>query len=398
MLLKETHREIAISQKRELAYPEPFIKRNILKKADLDIPHTLIISGIRRCGKSTFLLQLMRKIRNAYYFNFEDPRTVNFELPDFEKLDSVFHEEFGESDHYFFDEIQNVQGWERFVRKMQDAGKKFIITGSNSSLMSMELGTKLTGRHVNFELFPFSFMEMLEFTSQERTLAAFNEYFLNGGFPEFLKYKKQEILHQLFTDILVRDIVARYNLRDSKVLKELAVYLYTNAAKEFSYNKLKQYFNLGSTNTVISYISYLEDSYLLFTIPKFDYSFKKQIVNPKKVYTIDTGLTRAISASFSADKGRVLENLIFLNLRKVYNDIFYFKEEKECDFLIRDRGKIINAIQVCYRMDTDNKEREISGLQAAMKKFNLKRGTIVTFDQEDKFGNIRVLPAWKYIN
>lgn len=397
MILKDTLREIIKSQKEELIYSEPLVKRNILNKIDLDLPHATIIAGIRRCGKSTLLKQMIKNINTAYYMNFEDPRALNFNLSDFEKLNELLHEEFGEGGIYFFDEIQNIEGWERYIRSMQDKGKKFVITGSSSRLMSKELGTKLTGRHVNYELFPFSYDEMLKHSSQKRSLTSFQQYFNDGGFPEFLKYKKKEILRELFNDILSRDIIVRYGLRDSKLLTELAIYLYTNVGKEFSYNKLKKYFHFGSTNTVISYISYLEEAYLLFSIPKFDYSYKKQVVNQKKNYGIDLGLINAMSASLSADKGRALENLIFLHLRKLYPEIFYFKEEKECDFLVKDKGKIADAIQVCYQLNKDNEEREISGLLEAMKRFNLKKGTIITFDQEDKLDNITIIPAWKYI-
>ncbi len=397
MILKDILKEIVKLQREELEKQDVGVKRELIKSLDMRSPHALIISGIRRCGKSTLLKQVTRKLNNFYYFNFEDQRALDFEVSDFEKLNEIFHELYGSSNYYLFDEIQNVSGWERFVRKMQDSGKKFLITGSNASLLSKELGTKLTGRHLMNELFPFSYPEMLKLTNKKQSLSSFEDYFNKGGFPEYLKYGNEAILQQVFNDIILRDIVVRYGLKNAKIVKDLAIYLLTNVGKEFSYNKLRKLFNFGSTNTVISYISHYEESYLLFTVPRFDYSYKKQLVKKKKVYVIDAGLARANSISFSRDKGRILENFFFLALRKKYKGIYYFKENKECDFLVREKGKITQAIQVCYKLDGDNKDREINGLKEAMNKFNLKKGTIITFNQQDKFENIEVMPAWKWL-
>ena len=396
MILKETLRKIVQLQKKELE-SDIGIRREILDNIDLKTPHIIILSGIRRCSKSTLLKQIMKKIGKSYYFNFEDQRLIRFDVSDFEKLSQVLKEEFGECKSYFLDEIQNITHWERFVRAMQDTGKKFIITGSNASLLSRELGSKLTGRHLTYELFPFSYKEMLKLTKQEPSLSSFENYLKNGGFPEYLKYNKTEMLQELFKDIITRDIIVRHGLRESQIMKEIALYLISNTGKEFSYNKLKKYFNLGSVNTIISYISYLEDSYVIFTLSRFDYSYKKQIISPKKVYSIDTGFSTANSVSFSADKGRVFENMVFLNLRKKYKDIFYFKEEKECDFLIKEKGKITQAIQVCYELTEENKEREIDGLKEAMKKLKLQQGLIITLNQKEEVDNIKIVPAWKFL-
>ena len=397
MILKDVLREIVRSQQEELARVESGIVRDTLKHIDTQLPHAAILSGIRRCGKSTLLRQLMKKIGPGYYFNFEDPRAIGFELSDFNKLNEVFREEIGDSTYYFFDEIQNVIQWEAFVRTEQDKGKKFFITGSNASLLSKELGTKLTGRHITYELFPFSYTEMLSFTHKKADAATFEAYAHSGGFPEFLKYQRQEILQELFIDILMRDIVARYGLRESKTLKELAIFLLTNIGKEISFTKLRDTFNLGSTNTVISYLSHLEDSYVFFAIPRFSYSYRQQTVNPKKLYAIDVSFASANSVIFSSDKGRVLENLVFLYLRKSFKDISYFKGSRECDFLIKEKGKITTAIQVCHELHEENKEREIAGITEAMETFKLREGTIITMNQEDTFGNVQVIPAWKFM-
>ncbi|MBU1245844.1 MAG: ATP-binding protein [Nanoarchaeota archaeon] len=400
MILKNTLKKIVKSQKTELSL-DYGIKRELLNKIDTKIPHAIILAGIRRCGKSTLLKQLMKKTNKCYYFNFEDPRALKFEVNDFEKLDEVFKEENKGCNHYFFDEIQNISNWEIFVRHMLDKKRKFVITGSNASLLSRELGTKLTGRHLRYELFPFSYKEMLKLVKKEPGIKSFETYLNEGGFPEYLRYKKIEILQELFNNIIERDIVVRYNLRDSKLVKEIAIFLLTNIGKEFSYNSLKKMFDLGSTNSITSYVSYFENSYLLFTVPKFDYSLKKQLVNPKKVYSIDTGFSNANSASFSLDKGRVLENIVFLQLRRKNKQIYYFREEKECDFVVKEREKIIEAVQVCYKLDESNKERELAGLFEAMNKFHLKEGLILTYDQIDEFKikgkKIIVMPTWKWL-
>ena len=401
MILKDTLRELVKNQREMLNKFEYGIEREVIQQIDLYLPFAIILSGVRRCGKSILLLQLIRKRENYYFFNFEDPRIVGFEVSDFQKLNDVFQEEFGTQDYYFFDEIQNVQGWEIFIRSMLDKGKKIVITGSNASLLSKELGTRLTGRHLRYELFPFSYTEMLTLLKINPNKESFEDYLKKGGFPEFLKNQKEEILRELFYDIVIRDIVVRHKIRNLKTIKELGIYLLTNIGKEFSYNNLKKTFNLGSINTVISFISFFEDSYLLFTVPKFSYSFKQQLVNPKKIYSIDNGLSNANSVSFSSDKGRMLENVVFNNLRKKFKNIFYFKETNECDFVVKEKEEIVLAIQVCYELNNDNKERELNGLLEALIALNIEQGLILTFNIEDQFviknKKIFVKPTWKWL-
>ena len=401
MILKDTLRRIINDQRNEIILLKNSIERDILNKVPINLPYAIIISGIRRSGKSTLLQQLLTKFPDFYYFNFEDTRLIDFDATDFEKLDQVLLEEYGPSKFYIFDEIQNIKGWEIFVRSGLDKGRQFFITGSNASLLSMELGTRLTGRHINIELFPFSFHEALKLYNKEASIEAFNEYFKYGGFPQYLKYKQPEILQELLMDILYRDIVSRYNIRDTKLLQEMAIYLLSNTGKEFSYNSLKKMFNFGSVNTPISYISYMEDSYLLFTVPKFDYSLKKQAINEKKVYFIDNGLIIFNSTSFSSNNGRMLENLIFMALRRKYTDIYYFRDKGECDFVVREGGKIIMAIQACYEITDENKAREINGLMEALIAFNLNVGLIITYNQEDEikvnYLTVKITPAWKWI-
>ena len=388
-------------QREDIASVDTGVKREKLDLIDLNIPFAVVLSGIRRCGKSTLLKQLIQKREKFYYFNFEDPRAVDFELEDFERLNEIFLEEYGKSNYYFFDEIQNVPKWELFIRAMLDRNKHFFITGSNASLLSKELGTKLTGRHISYELFPFSFKEFLKLKGKKANMKSFKEYFLSGGFPQYLKIEKSEILQELFNDIVNRDVAVRHNIRNVKALRQLALFLISNIGKEFSYNSLKNMFNLGSINSIISFISYFEDSYMIFSVPKFDYSMKKQIINPKKVYSIDNGFSKVNSASFSEDKGKMLENMVFIELRKKFKDIFYFQKTKECDFVVKERTKITQAIQVCYDLNDNNKDREISGLVIALKEFGLDEGKILTYDQEDKITidkkTVNIVPAWKWM-
>ncbi|HUS51709.1 MAG TPA: ATP-binding protein [Candidatus Paceibacterota bacterium] len=401
MILKETLRNIVRAQRKDVLLEDDSIAREKLKEIKIEESFAIILSGVRRCGKSTVLRQMIKKSNNFYYFNFEDPSAVNFELADFETMNQVFNEEYGESKYYFFDEVQNVEKWELFVRAMLDKGKYFVITGSNASLLSRELGTRLTGRHLDYELFPFSFTEFLKIKNKKPSIESFQEYFTKGGFPQYLKSERAESLQDLFNDIINRDISIRHKIRNLKSLKEMAVYLITNVGKEFSYNSLKKMFNLGSVNSAISFVSFFEDSYMLFTVPKFDYAIRKQIINPKKVYSIDNGFSNVNSASFSEDKGKMLENMAFLALRKEHKDIFYFQEKKECDFVIKEGTKITMAMQICYDLTEQNKDREINGLLEALDKFKLKEGLILTYSQEDNFKiegkKIKVIPVWKWL-
>lgn len=401
MLTKKTLRNVAKSQREWIESIEQGVLREKLSEIKLNKSFAVIISGIRRCGKSTLLNQLLKRQKSFYYLNFEDPRLEGFELGDFNRADEVFKEEYGDGGVYFFDEIQSVSGWEKFVRFLVDRKNKVVITGSNASLLSRELGTKLTGRHLSYELFPFSYSEFLKFFNKKPGKKSYYDFLYKGGFPEFLREDDFTRLHELLNDVLMRDIVNRFGIKNTSILKKLAIHLLSNVGKEFSANSLKKMLKVKSVQSVLDYISYLEDSYLIFTIPKFSYSYKKQQVNPKKIYSIDNGLSYSNSVSFSKDEDKMLENGVFLNLRRRYKEIFYFQDKGECDFLIKDREKIIQAIQVCYKFDDENQEREVKGLLEALKKFKLKEGLVLTYNQEDEMEinnkKIIVKPVWKWV-
>ncbi len=361
----------------------------------------VIITGVRRCGKSTFLHQILKKEKKGYYLNLEDPRLNNFELSDFNKAEIIMKETYGDGCIYFFDEIQNVEKWEKFIRYLVDKKEKIVITGSNASLLSRELGTKLTGRHLQIEMFPFSYNEFLSIKKLRPSVESFGEYLFKGGFPEYLKKENPEIHHELLSDITMKDVAVRYGIKNSQILNKIIIYLISNVGKEFSYNSIKNMFEIKSVQSVIDYISYFENSYLIFTIPRFSYSYKKQQVNPKKAYSIDNGFSFNNSSSFSKDRGKMLENVVFLNLRKKYKNIFYYQERNECDFLVKEKDKIIQAIQVCFDFNEENKDREINGLKEALNEFKLKNGLILTFKQYDEFivdgKKIKVMPVWKWL-
>ena len=383
MILRSTLLETVKSQKENLLNSDRGIERDKLKDVQLTAGFASIITGIRRAGKSTLLLQLIQKITNFNYLNFEDVRIFGFDHKDFNRLDEVFSAE-SNSNYYLFDEIQVVVGWERYVRSLLDKKKIVVLTGSNAAILGRELGTKLTGRHLKYELMPFSYPEFLKLTKQKMSYTSFEDFVNRGGFPEYLKIDNEQILQELFNDIIIRDITLRYNLRNPKLVKELALYLLSNVGKEFSYQGLKKLFNLGSVNTIISIVGYFENSYLLFTIPQFDFSYRKQVANKKKVYSIDTGLIKANSVSFSQDKGRMLENIVFTQLKRMGLEVFYFKKERECDFITRDSKKELNAYQVCFELNEDNRDREVNGLIEALNYLKQKVGFILTLDQHDE--------------
>ena len=384
-------------QKEKIKQNKVVVIRNKNVSVATDNDFIQVISGVRRCGKSTLLNFLMSKYDKVCYLNFEDPRIINFEVADFYKLEEVLPKEV---EAYFFDEIQNVPQWEVYVRQLHDYGKKVFVTGSNASLLSKDLGTRLTGRYLNTELFPFSYQEFLVFKKKEANLQSLENYLKKGGFPEFLKIKNEEILQNLFKDIVLRDIAIRHGIRNTKVLVDVALFLLSNIGKETTYTSLKKAFQIGSTNTVIDYLSWLEDAYLLFFLHKFSWSAKSISVNPRKVYAIDNGLINANSLSFSQDKGRILENAVYIYLRNNGSKMYYFKEKNECDFVLFEKEKCIKAIQVCYEINADNKAREINGLLEAMQFFYLKEGFIVTQNQKDTLiveeKTIYLVPAFEY--
>jgi predicted AAA+ superfamily ATPase len=364
---------------------------SVLKAANL--PHGVIISGLRRVGKSTLLAQLAHRLgkESCYSLNFEDERFLGFNAEDANDLYQRLSELFGERKVFILDEVQNIPEWERFVRRFMDMGFKFYISGSNASLLSRELGTRLTGRYVPIELFPFTFIEYVRFlghqihdpkrwTTSER--GAYQrlliDYLRLGGLPEPLKYPELTLHQSLYNDVLYRDIAARYHIEEVRALKELAFYLMSNAASLVSYNKLKEHLRLGSVNTVKNYMEYMQNSWLLFILNVYDYSVRRQQIAPKKVYGIDTGLLNAVGFSFSPNTGRLMENLVFLALRQQFSDLYYYVSPTghEVDFYLPKQRLLIQVSQDLHQQATY--ERVVRGLTEAMEALKIESGLILS--------------------
>ena len=376
-----------------------------------------VVTGLRRVGKSTLLAQIANKyLKDGYYFvNFEDERLLNFQVKDFDLLHETLIGLFGEKQTFLFDEIQNVPEWERFVRRLHDQGYKLIVTGSNASLLSQELGTRLTGRSIRVELFPFSFREFLSFRKVEvpdlkvltikqkgQLLKLTKDYIVSGGIPDSLKYPELEIHKTLYDDVLYRDIATRYKLDNVKSLKELAFYLISNVSTLISFNKLKQLLKLGSVNTVKSYIDYLESSWLFFVVNKYAYSVKEQQIAAKKIYGIDTGLIGSVGFSFSGNKGKLIENAVYLQLRRKRQDIYYYKtvQDYEVDFFLPKENAFIQVSQHFGLPETQ--ERELRAIAIAVQE-QKKAATYIVITESDKQTlnreglKIQVVPLYEWL-
>ncbi|HLC90934.1 MAG TPA: ATP-binding protein [Candidatus Nanoarchaeia archaeon] len=424
-MLSETEiKEILVQQRETILNKKYGVERTVLKEVEskLQLPHVVVLTGLRRSGKSTLLRQLLQKHysdRDFYYLNFEDERLFDFPASEFNQLYEGLISLYGKKKTFFLDEIQNVPHFETFVRRFYEEGFKFIITGSSATLLSKELGTKLTGRHVDIVVRPFSFLEFLElkgvkiskedkiskeavYTTEKKVEIKkyFDEYLVKGGMPEYLIYNDPELLTRVYDDTILKDIAVRYKVNNVAVLRQLYSYLLNNVANKFSYNSLRKFITISSVNTFKKFISYLEETYFAKTIPKFDYSFKKQIRNDKKFYLLDNGFIGVLSKKITTDKGWLLENLVFTCLNRD-NDVFYHSEERECDFLTVKNKEVIQAIQVCYELNDENRSREIAGLTEAMARFKLKEGLLLTNGQEEKIRvgrkKIVVKPVWKWL-
>jgi predicted AAA+ superfamily ATPase len=393
-------REVVNTQYEALAGQDMGLIRHALAGLPNQKTHALIVSGIRRCGKSTLLHQFVKKRRGSFfYLNFDDIRLSGFSPVDFLLLDTVINEK--KAKMLFFDEIQSAERWELYIRQKLDEGYQVFITGSNASMLSLELGSKLTGRHITRELFPFSYPEYCEFTKQKAGLPPLEEYLCRGGFPEYLKTGNSEIITQLQTDILYRDIAVRYHLRDVSSLKRLFTYLVSNPAQLVSPSRLLQVAGVRSPTTVLEYFSYFESAYLIQLMPCFSWALKKQSLAPKKMYVVDNGIIMNGSLSFTDDEGPLLENFVYNALRRYSRDLFYFAgSSKECDFIVNPHGGNPLCIQVCNELTLDNQGREITGLLEAMEFFNRREGLIITRNTSDiileQGKKIRVIPAWKF--
>jgi predicted AAA+ superfamily ATPase len=357
----------------------------------------LVLTGVRRAGKSTLQAQLMRERTRPFYCNLEDTRLFELSAEDFPSFLELIDALAPPKASVFLDEVQEVSGWQRLVRTLLDRGRRVCITGSNASLLGRELGSKLTGRHLSFEVFPFSYSEYLAFRGSKASAATYLSFLDDGGFPAFLREGEPQILQELLRDIVQRDIAIRHGLRESRHVMNLALFLLANTGQPLSMQGLTRSLAVPTVAQTSRYVEYLQDAYLIFALPKFSSSFKKRVVTPNKYYAIDNGLRRVNSPQLTPDVGHRLENAVFLSLRRKGKTIAYGGDKGlwECDFITPTE-----AIQVCAELTPQNRERELRGaLQGASLPGN-RRALILTLDQRDRITvdgmEIEVAPAWSW--
>ena len=402
MIKRQDIAQTVLSQRENVLSNTDTFPRQLLGNIDLQHPqYADIITGIRRCGKSTLVEQLMQRYADdSFYLNFDTPALFGFTIEDFRTLDDEIRQS---GTHYlFFDEIQVVTGWESYVRSRIDAHNKVVVTGSNASMLSRELGTRMTGRHISHRLMPFSYSEFIGYKKLQAGEDSLNQYMQLGGFPAYLQTERKELLSDLAMDVLYRDILVRYGLRDELSLKNLMTFLMGNVGNLITGNKLTQTIRVKSAKTVLDYMAYMENVYLFFSVPRFSFSYRSQLVNPKKVYCVDLGLQSIFSPSFSEDRGHRLENLVFVELYRQGREIYYYNNNGyECDFVVCDNQRPVLLIQVCEEIVIDNQDREYGGLVAAMKELQVDKGVILTMNQSDMACvdgySIETIPVWKWI-
>ena len=357
-----------------------------------------MLTGVRRAGKSVLQGQLMRGDEKRFYCNLEDTRLYELSPRDFPVFLELVDELSPQGARVFLDEVQEVDGWQRLVRTLLDRGRPVCLTGSNASLLGRELGSKLTGRQLSFEVFPFSYTEYVAYTDQTPGARSLGAFLDDGGFPAFLRERNQQMLQELLRDIVQRDIAGRYRLRETRHLMNLVLFLLANTGQPFSMQGLTKALAIPTVAQTSRYLEYAQDAYLLFAAPKFSHSFKKRVVTPNKYYAIDNGLRRANSPQSTVDLGHRLENAIFLTLRRRTKHVSYAGEKDlwECDFVTDTE-----AIQVCVELTPRNVERETRGAVNAASLAGRRRPMILTLDQRDRISvdgvTVDVLPAWEWM-
>lgn len=422
-----TLKDIILDQKELLIkgyHDKTLIKRDALDYFGdlLNSKLVKVISGPRRCGKSV-LIYLLLKGRDFAYLNFDDERIPGYKA---DEILSAFYEIYGKDlKNIFFDEIQNLPKWELFINRLQRNGFNIFVTGSNAKLLSKELATHLTGRHIEISLLPFSFSEYLKAigfnentnSTMGRSLMRkeMDNYAEKGGFPEVIVEKEnpKSYLTQLYRNIIERDIVLRYNINYKKTFREIAMVLISNPGRSITYNKLKNQFSLKSEHTVKDYVSYLQEAYIVFMVNRYSNKPVEIEKSPKKIYVIDTGIVNNVSIRLRSDLGQIYENIVAIELlRRTHQnlgmEVFYWKSpaDHEIDFLIKKDLKIKQLLQVCYNIDNpETKKREMKALIAASKELKCDELLVINRDYEkdedfEWFGTkkrIRFLPLWKWL-
>lgn len=393
-----------------------------------------VVIGMRRSGKTWFCYQKIKELiksgikkEKIIYFNFEDDRLLEFNIHHFQEILDVYFGKYPEHRNtqccFFFDEIQRINQWELFIRRLLDTENiQIFITGSSSKLLGSEIATSLRGRSLAIEIFPFSFEEFLKFhglfTEKPKTFGlntasalrkAAKDYLKVGGFPEVQKLDANlriEVLQGYIDSVLLKDIVERHKISNVLVLKYLVHHIMNSSSGQFSVNKffntMKSMSIKCTKNSLYEYLDHLTDAFLFFRVPIHSRSEKSRIINRPKVYTIDTGLLNAMAFRNSSDYGQLLETMVFMHLRRGAHEVEYVvsKDGREVDFLSRHRiSGETQLIQVCWEMsDQKTFERELRGLKLAMHELSISKGTIVTWDDEqDIEENIKAIPIWKWL-
>ncbi len=395
---------------------EPFAKKwldsNLIK----------VVLGPRRAGKSVFSLLLL-KDRDFMYFDFDDEVLASEGSIKTAELMKELHSAYGDIKTVLFDEIQNLPAWELFVNRLHREGYNLVLTGSNARLLSMELATHLTGRHMPIELLPFDFKEFLKGKKFEidpeykslpekhgQLLNLLDQYLLKGGFPEVVvsNLDPADYLEVLFDSLLFKDVVKRHRVKFSTQISTLGSHLVNNFASLYTLNKLMRSLNLKSVHTVDKYTAYLEEAYLIFSLSRYSPKSRQRINSPKKVYVVDNGFVTAKAIQHSPDKGKLMENLVFTELVKrgvkPSRELFYYKtrNDREIDFVVKKETEVTELVQVCYEsINSDVEQREAKALVEASGELNVKKLTVLTWDEKrevEKDGlAIQFKPLWEWL-
>lgn len=406
------------------------IKRDLLPAClgQLDSKEVVVLKGVRRCGKSTLMAQIIRELldrkiqpTSMMRVNLEEPLfSSEYSIELLEQIYRTYRERVHPEGRclIFMDEIQNIPGWEGWVRgRCETENIKIFVTGSSSQMLSREIGTKLTGRNVSFEVYPLSFQEFLRFNNLEvenefdysgkkaKIRNLFNDYLKYGGFPEVVLKEsssdKELLLKGYFEDLLYRDIVTRYEIRDVANLRNLAVYMLTNIAKLTSITKLKNNFSISQDKTE-NYVSAIMESYLLFQLKKFSFSLKSSMRAGFKPYAVDTGLRNRVAFSFSEDLGWLTENVVFCHLNQHHEEVYYHSNGSDTDFVVKEGMKITKQVQVWYGdpSETSVPARELNCFKKAIGD-DVAETILLTNDYEGiidtGIASVKCIPVVKYL-
>ncbi len=379
--------------------PRPEVERTLGRRIPRSTAQAVVLTGVRRCGKSTLLAQLLRRAGRGALVNFEDTRLFGLGPGDFPSLVDLLAAG-PPGGPVALDEVQEVPEWQRLVRALLDRGRPVYLTRSNASLLGRELGAKLTGRHLSFEVRPFDYAEYVSWAGAAAGDASFRAWLDRGGFPGYLREGNDALLRELLRDIIQRDVAMRHGVREVRHLLNLVLFLFANTGQPFSFQRLTKSLGIPTVGQTSRYIEFLEDAYLLLRLPKHNPSFRARVVAPAKYYAVDNGLRRANSPQATSDLGHRFENAVFLELHARGTAPAWAGERDlwECDFVTAD-----TAIQVCAELTPSNSAREIAGLARAvgLPGARSRRALILTLDQTDRLRSgrlpIEVMPAWRWL-